>query len=105
MEHSRDVLALRFFKILQDLKYTETDSAAEAPHHSKGCELTGALYCTHKSGESGEKALVWIPSPGGKISPLSAVKQDFHSLSDKFIWKEDGERELKEEGGAQAEGL
>lgn len=75
----------------------EPYGAAEAPHRSEGCELRGALYWTHRSGESGEKASLHIPSPGRKISPRGAAKQDFHS--NKFIWKEDGERELKEEGG------
>lgn len=85
MEHSRGVLALRLFKIRQDLKYTETYSAAKAPHRSEGCELTGALYGAHRRGESGEKALLHIPSPGGQISPLGALKQDFHSLANKCI--------------------
>lgn len=43
MEHSSGVLALRLFKICQDLKCIETCSAPEALHRSKGCELTGAL--------------------------------------------------------------
>lgn len=41
----------------------EMHSAAEALHHHKGCELTRDLYYTHRSGESGEKALLQIPSP------------------------------------------
>lgn len=99
MEHSRGVLALRLFKIRQDLKYMKTYSAAEALHRSEGCELTAAMYCAHRIGESGEKALLHIPYPGGKISPLGALKQDFHSLANKGIWKEDKNRVLKEEEG------
>lgn len=84
-EHSRGVLALRLFKVHQDLKYTKMCSAAKVLHRGEGCELTAALYCAHRTGESGEKALLHIPSPGGKISLLGALKQDFHSLANKCI--------------------
>lgn len=75
----------------------EPFSAPKAPHCRERCELTGALYGTHRSGESSEKALLQIPFPGGKMYQLVALKQDFHF--NRFVWKEDVKWEMKQEGG------
>lgn len=54
---------------------------------------TDRSFALYPQKQSGEETLLQIPSSGGKIFPLDALKQDFHSFPHKFIWKEDGKRD------------